>query len=673
MKLTKKNRQTGGAVTLSPDEANIFNRIIQIYSIPEGEDREEHTDEIDKDIKEKLLSNPTIDENMPLQKYDHYSSNEYYSTSFKKVINTFEEIVLKNGDNSNVIYISIGKAFSKFFCNKNDFNNRFAKYILDINKVRVYNKLILIQKLNSTINKIIDNIGNCDTNFISRLTPGCVKNFFASFNKDKKLTVTENNVEACDLEKTGNSEKIIASEMLSTNVIRTQLISLIEMYNSNIVSYREALNKKIQNPPFWLRNPAFLTATTVFVNATLAVNSVGADLVKNTKFIENSNLFITHVLKEPPMAAALIASTFISFAVPLGGLAFWGLATLVKRGITDTEWYQLLKKSSEINLAFINSIKQWINKDKQPTGMFAKLFQTVNKNTIDLTVKETRPTMKECSLTGDSDEYWENFEESRKLIEKYLEASKDTFDNENLCLYSINAYSIICGSPPIEQLDEPEQLNISEQSSEESIKTPVIQTSNKITYEEANKLIVFLIQTPCISDYKSDETLNKFISEEKEVQFKMLEHLDKQIYNEIIGFGCRRKSTKDVEQLLKPFIDYLKTEFAGENYKYMGFLENMRKCLEKGALDGEEHKRSKKSVQDFLILTTDEQVTTIKNNIRAGRTTNVLHPIYKFNCENLWRTYTDYIGGGKKSRKMRKRKGKTQNKRSKKRKTIRRR
>jgi hypothetical protein len=759
MKLTKKNRQTGGAVTLSPHEADIFNRIKNIYSIPEGKERKKYTDEIDKDIKNKLflndkviipvnnsetkeetlsdLSGNSLNKNSQLLPYDYYSTNDYYTSAFKSVIKTFENIVLENDDNDNVIYVSIGKVFSKFICSKNNFNERFAKYILDINKVRVYNKLILLKKLNYTINEVINSIGKCDTGIFSRNTPACVKNFFGSLssnisNKFKSVfgksydsdEGQKSEDEMCN-PRTINSEKNdIASKILATNIIRSQLISFIEMYKENIVSYKEASNKKKQNPTIWIRNPAFLAATTVFVNATLALNNVSADLQANKEFIERSNDFIIQTLHHPPMASAVIASTFIGMVVPLGGLAFWGVVTVLKRVLfTNREWYNLLLNSNEINLSFIEYINYWLDKDKGKPGVIGQIGKELNESTLDIRSIQTTPDMEECSLSTGPEQYFKNFSNARNLINNYTQTSNITFKNENLCLYSVNAYNIICGSLPEEQLDEPAEpgsdtINKGDITQKEIIKAErqakMIENENKDKENQqrvaadaeataAIKKQFLTIKTKYndiigskstlpddyidtnIETIKSDIqklqdldiTCNKI--EPTKMDRKFISSLFKKIHqvetfsSDIKDAVCNKQvimSVADVDT--QPSSTTTAPTTSDRNDKYTEFINNVSKCVNNKESFGD-HVNEKEKIEEFLNLPREKQVEIIKNNKIRGRSTNVLDPNYKLKCEHLYRTYTDMITGGKKSRKRKSRKRKTQNKRSKKRKTIRRR
>ena len=140
----EKFKQKGGVITLLPGEREVFDLISKIYSYAEGEDRKKITTEIENKIESLLKTTEnikTLNKDTPLREYDYYKKNPqntYYSYNFLKILENFENLIFSHENNDDVIYVSVGKIFSKFNCDKHDYNNRFVKYILDLYKVKTF-------------------------------------------------------------------------------------------------------------------------------------------------------------------------------------------------------------------------------------------------------------------------------------------------------------------------------------------------------------------------------------------------------------------------------------------------------------------------------------------------------------------------------------------------------
>ena len=452
---TQKYIQKGG-IDLSPNEGEIFDKTRLIKTIPEGNEREKYINDIDILIQSLIPDFNSITLSSPYRNWDHYNDDiSIYSPEFKKYLETANEIIINN-DNENIIYITIGKAFVSFNCKNNMFKYRLIKHILNLNKVRVWNKQVLKINLEDMLTKVIKEIGNCDDSILSRNIPSCIKRWGSSFKKfysSVSETSTEPNtepemaVDQCDDNSIEISKETLNTLYESINLVRTKFCSLKNMFDYNIVSYKEFEIKKKENKVYWLTNPAIITSITVLTNTLTTLYSAKERLITDATFKEITDTvnkeFIINILHSIAATTTVLATATTGIGIPFAALATVYLFSKLYRKITDSEYIKTLTKNKEINSAFIEAKKEW-------------------------TISHTGITSNICALSENKQQYFQNFINANKLIDDYLDKTKNNYDTLIKLNYDFNnVYTIICQEPLNTPTEVPPAIKERELSQEE--------------------------------------------------------------------------------------------------------------------------------------------------------------------------------------------------------------
>lgn len=340
---------------------------------------------------------------------DYY--NKYpnlYTKAFLNYVNQMDA-QLNHAKNDILKFVNIGKIFKKFHCGKNDFRYRLRSHIVNVHTVRIWNKKILMLKLQNLLREIIIEIGDCNDSFFGRnilqqpvqqikniasqapsnMIPEPAKRFLKSI---KKMATHKEGIQASSDSPEPIIPKEVSKEISIVNNVRSQTSLLLRMYEAKIVSDKEYKYVEKIDSVHWVTNPAIIASLTA--------------VISNAAFYTG----VTDKLLESGVANSLISS-----ASPLLALFVASIGT----AITKTDAYQELELNKKILLEFSK-----LKKD------FIKQFKIVQHECPDTNNKESK--FKEVMT---------KIEEFKKDCNKYYNEILD------MCTDYAGVYDVICTEP----------------------------------------------------------------------------------------------------------------------------------------------------------------------------------------------------------------------------------
>lgn len=356
---------------------------------------------------------------------DYYSKYpNLYTKAFKNYVNQMDT-QLNHAKNDILKYVNIGKIFKNFHCNNNDFRTRLRSHIINVHKVRIWNKKILMLKMQKLLKEIIQDIGDCNDSFFGRnilqqpiqrikniasqapsnMIPESAKSVFQDVKKNVKKVVKmathKEGIQAPSSEIESPEPEIpkeVSKEISVINNVRSQTSLLFRMFEAKIVSDKEFKYVEKIDPTHWVTNPAIIASLSA--------------VISNAAFYTG----VTDKLLESGVANSLITS-----ASPLLALLVASLGT----AITKTDAYQELALNKKILLEFSEMKRTFI---KRLNIRQHKCPDAKNKEAMFKTVMT-------------------KIEEFQKNCDKYY--------NEilNMCIDYAGVYDVICTEP----LDEDKQ------------------------------------------------------------------------------------------------------------------------------------------------------------------------------------------------------------------------
>jgi len=454
---------------------DIFTDIRETVSL-DGQEKFDKQNVIYEKIENGILGESgfsTIDINTPMKSINDYlptnsDTNSIYSPKFREMIDKIQSIIARceiEKQTSNIKYTLIGKLLYKFNCNNNKYADRFRNHVVNMYAIHVWNKKILMLKLDEMLQTILKNIGGCDQDIISSYT---IKNNLAAKvarlgqsvhnNKSNRKTqktktirgleidvTTGEYVDENDIDNDVSSHKSssnnstrrartvrgleidvttgeyvdekyikndvkIESEMV--NYCRTQFILFKELYDNKMVSPLEFAKEKENNQAYWLVNPARITFANALTNSVLSIANI-QNLAKD---------FLNSTVSNREIINSTVAGLF-----PLvGPIISFGVMTVITSAV-NSSWYQKLEHNKKVNNEFQESLKNWKeNKNKDKSGFIAEYACSYLKNTKD---------------------YVKKFKNARDAITEYNKLIKE-YDSFLLVLNDLNnIYTIFCNEP----------------------------------------------------------------------------------------------------------------------------------------------------------------------------------------------------------------------------------
>ena len=411
------------AFNVNLEEIKIFNLIRNIDDVSPGQRRQEAINNIDTRIQTLIPDYNKITANSEFKNWNSYfQDKELYTPEFINIIQQIYTIVVTYDDDENVKYTNVGKAFFNLSCNNNNYGERLIKHIINLNKVKAWNKKILKLKLKQTIISVINLIGNCDYDMLSRnlasgikLKTGMWLNGFLE--PDKEIEYTYD---------------VVKLEVV--NLVRSQIILLKSYFDQDIVTSKELEINVKMNKPYWLENPAIIASMTAVTNTFLSLSTFQAKLSEtplvNTVARSINNSFIPTLLHSLPITAVAVTGMLTGFLVPVAALGMLALGTYTYNKISNSDYVKIKNRNKELNIKTIEITDEFKNQN---------LITTNN-----------------CGLSLDAPDYYKKFEQALQLENDYLTESAQNYDIIVSLSYNfVNIYSIICQDvfqpPPIAQ------------------------------------------------------------------------------------------------------------------------------------------------------------------------------------------------------------------------------
>jgi hypothetical protein len=365
--------------------------------------------------------------------YESRINSDYpYSPEFLKYINHSDNEILRI-TNENLKYVNIGRIFKNFKCNVNGFKERLQTHIVNLHKIRVWNKKILMLKLKKILSDAIKEIGDCDDSIFEIYTvksPG--RRINAAINTALDTFIGDNNQKP--IEKELNPIDTIV------NSARSQLITFMHLYNAKTVSGKEYKYIEKIEPSHWVSNQLVIGSLSSIISTVSAYNTHSHSHSNNhyiKKIDDTANHFQTN--------AVGIIHSIAGTLVPVMSIAIAWMANT----ISNTKTYQELSLKKKILKEFIE---------------LKDIFKDRN-----------RIAQEDCSYSGknvksgteikNKDDYVERFKNVARMISDFnVECEKYYNEIFDLCYDYTNVYDIIC-THPIDQIEDKEDKEDKEEKS----------------------------------------------------------------------------------------------------------------------------------------------------------------------------------------------------------------
>jgi len=376
----------------------------------------------------------------------YYSDSKIYTVGFKRYINSATDIFRSNQNDSSK-YVSIGRVFAGFRCGNKNYAERLKTHVLNLYRVQLYNKHIMLDKLENMLKIIKKKIGGCDIGIEQNM----VKNTKAHIGRIMSR-VSDAAIHAADTFLFSDTSKIPEKLVQSietvrdgaVNLARYESIALCKMLNQKIVSASEFQIEKQNNGLFWLTNPGILTALTTMNSIAITTSGAASKLSPTPAIQTMSNTL--HV------AAAGMASAALIPAAPIAAFVTAYLASKLSK----------------------TEIVQYLNANSRLRQEFQEEMRSISSST------------EKCSFWENESEYVQRHTEVGNLIKEYNEICSTKYDTvNNLCDYFRNAYQIICSDPIL--LDKNE-ISLSQKSLQKTRRTKSNVAKTKLRSRNARSM-----------------------------------------------------------------------------------------------------------------------------------------------------------------------------------------
>lgn len=402
----------------------LFDLLMRIKKTDEGTPRHEAAVNFYNKLESTIDGFSDINKDTEFRGVDYYFDNSaVYTPAFRNYMDSAIELFLST-QSDNAKYVSVGRLFSSFKCRRNNFTERLKDHILNMYRIKYYNKKIMMEKLNDLLVNVKILIGNCDINreqyYIKspkRYITRSVARLSAAVHTIRHAA---ENLLFDDVSQLKNIdiESIDTARDQAVNLARQETIVLCNMKAQNIVSTNELNFEKKLNSTFWLINPLVLTSLTT-------MNSIALTLSGSTSKLAATG-DISHMSEVLNIAAASLASAIMLPIAPAAAFITAYVAT---------------------NLSKLEIVEH-LNNNKRIREEFHAAIQHIKKHA------------KSCSYSKDKSDYIKRHTDTGLLIMKYNDICKEKYDPIlKLCEYFTDTYELIC-TEPVESLSRSRSQNI---------------------------------------------------------------------------------------------------------------------------------------------------------------------------------------------------------------------
>lgn len=389
---------------------------------------------------------------------------QVYTDGFKKYINDLDKIIYDDSKQKEIKFILIGELLRNFHCNANFFKFRLVKHILNYVDKIIFNKALLLKRMDQLIVDSVKKIGNCDYENFEALSNKEIEEFFRNinpdsipnsilysfkyisvkmpnqaitnaynyfnnyFNKHKQSPIEQNSKEQLNPIINQNDLEMIRN---NASKARVDLISLNGLKEQKFCSFIELAKtyEKTNHSPYWLTIPRLsmmiMSSSSIITSAVLTTTGTTATT-------------LTKEFTQHHFANALMLATFLTTTLsPLVGLIIsLGIGTLL-----ESKFWKDLRNSRLINLEFMKFISTQEG--------FAQMLNTENIDDSNI----------HCSFRLRKDEYINKFKEVNANISEYNEYTRKYFDDHIDKLYFyLFVYHLSCKIKPelrnLQKIDE---------------------------------------------------------------------------------------------------------------------------------------------------------------------------------------------------------------------------
>ena len=396
----------------------LFRLLININKTEEGDPRHKATLAFYDNLEETIDGFSSINKNTEFRSVDYYiNDTAIYTPAFKKYMYSAIDLFLSaNSDNAK--YVSVGRLFSSFKCRRNNFSDRLKTHILNMYRIKHYNKKIMIKKLDHLLENVKKLIGNCDTSLEKYMIKSPTRHFTRSVSRFSSAVQSVrhamDNFLFDDVSKLTKAdiESIDTARDTAVNLARQETVVLYNMRSQNIVSTKELEIEKKSNATFWLINPLVLTSLTT-MNSIALTMSGSASVISKTEGI-------THMSEALNIAAAGLASAAL---LPIAPAAAF-ITAFVASKLSRLEIVQHLTNNKRI------------------------------RDEFHAAIKNIHQHAENCSYSKDKSDYIRRHTETGVIITEYNQICKEKYDPIlKLCDYFTDTYELIC-TEPVEYLSD---------------------------------------------------------------------------------------------------------------------------------------------------------------------------------------------------------------------------
>ncbi len=424
----------------------LFELLMKINKTEEGEPRHEAALSFYDKLEQTIDGIRSINKDTEFRGVEYYfDDNTVYTPSFKNYMYSAIDLFLST-QSDNAKYVSIGRLFSTFKCRRNNFSERLKAHILNMHRIKHYNKKIMIEKLEHLLANVKKLIGNCDTSLEKYMIKSPSRHLTRSASKlssaVQSVRHAMDNFLFDDVSKWNKAdiESIDTARDTAVNLARQETVVLCNMRTQNIVSIKELEIEKKSNSTFWLINPLVLTSLTTMNSIALTMSGTAMKISKTEG--------VTHMAEALNIAAAGLASAAL---LPIAPAAAF-ITAFVASKLSRLEIVQHLTNNKRIRDEFHDAIKN------------------INKNA------------ESCSYSRNKSDYIRRHTETGHLITEYNDICKEKYDPiMKLCNYFTDTFELIC-TEPVESLSNrrtPTKASNKSNASNKSGKNTVGSAQNK--------------------------------------------------------------------------------------------------------------------------------------------------------------------------------------------------
>ena len=443
----------------------------------------------DKKISEQIDGYKSINENTQLKDIYDGRTSDIYTPKFLSYINRSDTEILKN-KNENLKYVNIGKIFKNFKCNNNDFRNRLETHIININKIRVWNKKILLLKLKTLIIQSIKKIGGCDDSFLDRYK---VKNVGQKMKKSLNTFLFQDQIDSEDKE-----DELKVSIV---NKSRTLINAFIQLYKASTISSKEYTYIEKIDPKHWLTNPLIIGSFTSVMTA-----------ISNNAYKHTSE----HQMKE---------IEGIEKKIDINGL-------------------KLISAVSTVITPFLSIGLVWMLTNIQESKTYKQL--TLNKKILEEFDELKKPFVKKFNIQQEDclhdniSDYKSRFQTVQVMIDEFQEECEKNYNEIlDLCYDYINVYDIICAEPIEQPPDAMSPVAKSPVAKSHVAKSPDAKSPDAKSHHPEHELDTNALIEKIKNCEYPNEHINKFNNLLDEEKTNKIQKISKEKYNKIMNTPCK--------------------------------------------------------------------------------------------------------------------------------------